>query len=89
MDIPAVLKVLMRVSLVFPDHTKGCFPFSSHFHTENRRFLLLKERPRESTIKTLKFNCLLSIQKSLYGNSHEALQNTDSLLKTLLALQGN
>lgn len=88
MDISAVLKVLMKVSLVFPDHTKGSFPFTSHLHIENRRFLLLKERPGENSFKTLKSSCLLSIlyiPKPLYGNSYKALQNTDSLLKTLLA----
>lgn len=78
MNISAVLKVLMKVSLVFPDHTKGSFPFTSHLHIENRRLLLLKERPEENTFKTLKSSCLLSIlyiPKPLYGNSYKALQN--------------
>lgn len=48
-DISAVLKMLMKVSLVFPDPTKGWFPFSSHLHTENRRFYCWK-RDLERTI---------------------------------------
>lgn len=60
MHIFATLNMLITVTSVFPQHAKGCFPFSSCSHFENRRFLLLKESPGDHDIKILKSVRLLS-----------------------------
>lgn len=74
MDIFANLKMLITVTSVFPDLTKGYFLFSSCFCVKNRISLLLKESPGDHDIKILKSKFLLRtlcVCKSLDENHHK------------------